>query len=114
VARIRLSKPAGINPEKFGVRAATGAIYAGVVLGAIWFNKMPGLTHYGPLLLGGVTATFAGFSAAEFYAIERRESRLPNEIFGVAAAIMMPLAAALWGLGGLSAIVTGLIAFSLV
>ena len=55
----------------------------------------------------------AGIAAAEFYAMERRESRLPNEMFGVAAAATMPMAAALFGMPGLIAVATALIAASL-
>ena len=107
-------QPDGIQPTRLAIRVATAVVYALVMLGAIWFNKIPGLAGYGPLLLGGVVSVLAGVSASEFYAMERRESRLPNETFGVAAAATMPLAAAIWGLGGLTATVTALIAASLV
>jgi phosphatidate cytidylyltransferase len=106
--------PAGIQRSSLILRVATAAVYAAVMLGAIWFNTIPQLAKYGPLLLGAVISVLAGFSASEFYAMERRESRLPNEMFGVAAAATMPLAAAIWGLGGLTATVTALIAASLV
>ena len=83
-------------------------------MAAIWFNTIPSLFGYGPLVLATVVSIMAGISASEFYALERRESRLPNEAFGVAAAVLMPLFASVWGLSGLSAIVTALIAASLV
>lgn len=98
-------QPAGIVGPNLFVRAATAALYAGVVLGSLWL---------GPLATGVVFGVMSGIAAAEFYAMERREARLPNEFFGVAAAAAMPLAAAVWGLPGLSATVTALIAASLV
>jgi phosphatidate cytidylyltransferase len=57
---------------------------------------------------------FAGFAAAEFYALSRREARLPNDTFGIVAAVSMPVFAALWGMAGLTAVMTALIAASLV
>lgn len=102
---MQVQEPAGIKPVKLITRIATALAYAGVVLGAIWFGRYT---------TGAVIGTMAAFAAGEFYAMERRESRLPNEIFGVAAAAFMPMAAAFWGMAGLSAIVTALIAASLV
>ncbi|HEY5540145.1 MAG TPA: phosphatidate cytidylyltransferase [Coriobacteriia bacterium] len=110
----RVRDPDGIQPAGLGVRVATAAVYALVVLLAIWFHDIPRLGRLGPLLLAIVVSMLAGFCASEFYAMERRESRLPNETFGVAAAVLMPLAAAIWGLSGLTATVTALIAASLV
>jgi phosphatidate cytidylyltransferase len=107
-------KPEGIQPARLAVRVATAAVYAAVMLLAIWFNEIPRLAGYGPLVLAGLMSVLAGLSASEFYALERRESRLPNESFGVAAAVLMPLAACVFGLSGLSAVVTALIAASLV
>ncbi len=43
---------------------------------------------------------FAGFAAAEFYALSRREARLPNDTFGIVAAVTMPVFAAALGNGG--------------
>jgi phosphatidate cytidylyltransferase len=114
MARPVEGKPAGIQPVRLIRRSATALIYGVVVLAAIFFSRIPTLGRYGPLILGAVVGVFAAFSAAEFYAMERRESRLPNEAFGVAAAGLMPLAAAMWGLAGLSSLVTLLIAASLV
>jgi hypothetical protein len=94
-------QPAGIKPQSLIRRGLTAAAYGAVVLASLWF---------GPLATGIVFGVMAGFSAAEFYAMERRESRLPNEVFGVFAAAIMPVAAALWGLPGLSAVVTALVA----
>ncbi len=101
---IQTAEPEGIKAESLLVRVGTAALYAIAVVGSIYL---------GELAAGVVFGVMAGFAAAEFYAMERREARLPNELFGIAAAVAMPLAAALWGLPGLSAIVTALIAASL-
>jgi len=114
VADIRVQEPAGIKPRRLGVRLVTAVVYAAVVLGAIWFGANGPLGRYEPIVLGVVLGVFAGFAAAEFYALSRRESRLPNDVFGVVAAVAMPVFAALWGMAGLTAVVTALIAASLV
>ena len=101
---VQVREPEGIKPVRFVTRVSTALAYAAVVLGAVWFGRYS---------TGLVFGLMAGFAAAEFYALERRESRLPNEAFGVAAASIMPIAAALWGMAGLSSIVTALIAASL-
>lgn len=103
--RIDEAEPAGIRPGSFAVRLVTALGYGIVVLGSLWL---------GPLAAGVVFGVMSGLCAAEFYAMERRESRLPNEVFGVIAATVMPLAAAFWGLTGLSATLTALVAASLV
>jgi phosphatidate cytidylyltransferase len=110
----RLREPEGIKPQRLVVRIATSVIYAAVVLGAIWFGAHGPLGRFQPVVLGIVIGVFAGFCASEFYALSRREARLPNDTFGVAAAAAMPVFAALWGMAGLTAVVTGLIAASLV
>lgn len=100
-----VEEPDGIKPVGFITRIVTAAAYAAVVLGAISFGRYA---------TGVVFGLMAGFAAVEFYAMSRRESRLPNEFFGAAAAGFMPMAAALWGMAGLSAIMTALVAASLV
>lgn len=100
-----IQEPDGIKPVGLMTRTITAVAYGAVVLGAI---------ALGPLSTGVVFGIMAGWAALEFYAMSRRESRLPNEFIGVAAAGSMPLAAALWGMAGLSAIMTALIAASLV
>ncbi|HSK47871.1 MAG TPA: phosphatidate cytidylyltransferase [Coriobacteriia bacterium] len=100
-----IAEPAGIKPRSLIERVGTAVLYGAVVLGSLWL---------GPIATGVVFGIMSGFAAAEFYAMERRETRLPNEAFGIAAAAVMPIAAAFWGLPGLSATVTALIAASLV
>jgi phosphatidate cytidylyltransferase len=114
VAGIRIEEPEGIKPQGLGVRLVTSAVYAAVVLGAIWFGEHGPLGSYEPIVLGVVFGIFAGFAAAEFYALSRREARLPNDGFGILAAVAMPVFAALWGMAGLTAVMTALIAGSLV
>lgn len=109
-----IGEPAGIQPKGLLTRITTAVLYAATVLFCIWFNRVPGLQTKDPLVLGFMLSVMAGFASSEFYAMERRESRLPNEMFGIAAAVIMPMAAATWGLGGLSAVVTALIGASLV
>lgn len=101
---IETSDPAGIKARSLGPRVLTAVLYGVFVLGAILL---------GPVATGVVFGAMAGICAAEFYAMERREARLPNEVFGVIAAVAMPIAAAAWGLPGLSSTVTALIAASL-
>ena len=109
-----IREPDGIQPRRLAVRLTTAVLYAATVLFCIWFNRIPGVKTKDPLVLGFMMSVMAGFAAAEFYAMERRESRLPNEAFGIAAAVIMPMAAATWGLSGLSAVVTALIGGSLI
>lgn len=101
---VQVREPDGIKSVGFFTRIVTAVAYAGIVLGAVWFGR------YSTGLVFGI---MAGFAAAEFYAMERRESRLPNEAFGVVAAGVMPMAAALLGMPGLIAVATALIAASL-
>lgn len=101
---VQVREPDGIKSVGFLTRIVTAIAYAGVVLAAVWFGRYS---------TGVVFGIMAGFAAAEFYALERRESRLPNEAFGVVAAGVMPMAAAVWGMPGLIAVATALIAASL-
>ena len=111
---VRVEEPEGIKPVGFVTRLAPPAAYALVMLGAIAIGGHTPLGHWGPVVLGAVLGVMAGFASAEYYAMARRESRLPNEAFGVGAAVTMPVAAAIWGMAGLSATVTALIAAALV
>ncbi len=82
-------------------RSITAAVYAGAMLGTIFFGRPLGL---------GILMSLAGmFAAAELYAITRREHRLPNEVLGIMAVGAMPLCAGLWGWLGLMSAVTVLV-----
>ena len=73
--RAEIGEPAGIKPRSFFERVWVAALYGIAVLVALWF---------GPVSDGVLFGVMAGLAAAEFYALERREARLPNELFGVA------------------------------
>ncbi len=100
-----VEEPDGIKTVGLMTRLVTAVAYAAVVLGAIALGRYA---------TGVVFGLMAGAAALEFYAMSRREARLPNELFGVLAAGFMPMAAALWGMSGLIAIMTALVAASLV
>lgn len=99
-------KPADgpLSARTFGARSLTAVIFAAVVLGAVYF---------GPLATAVVFGVMASMAAAELYSFTRREARPPNEIVGVIATAAMPLSAAIWGVAGLSSVVTALLVASL-
>lgn len=99
-----IEEPAGIKTASLLSRVSTAALYGIVVLGALWF---------GPMATAGIFGLMGALAAGEFYAMQRRESRLPNEFIGVGAAALMPVSAAVWGLPGPVAVVTALVAMSL-
>lgn len=101
----KVEEPDGIKSGGLLTRVMTAFAYAVVVLGAIALGRYA---------TGVVFGIMSGAAALEFYAMSRREARLPNELFGVLAAGFMPMAAALWGMSGLTAIMTALVAASLV
>lgn len=101
---IKVEEPAGIVAGSLVTRIGTAALYAAILIGALWWGAVPTAVLFGIM---------AGFAAAEFYSIVRRESRLPNEFFGVIAAAAMPFAAAAWGVGGTMSVVTLLVVASL-
>lgn len=86
-------------------RLLTAIVYAGVMLAAIFFG--------GTLGLAIVISIAAVLAVSEFYAITRKEHRLPNELFGIIATGAMPLAAATWGTDGLLLVVAVLLVASL-
>lgn len=89
-----------------GVRTLTAFAIGASFLGSVLFGGVGGVAL--------VIATVGVASAAEFYAILRRERRLPNEVFGLAAVAAMPFAAAALGLPGLTAVVSILVVLSLI
>jgi len=100
-----VAAPAGINKNSFIPRAVTAAGYGLTILIALWL---------GPLATSILFGLMAGFAAWEFYGLMRRETRLPNEVFGVAAAAACPVVAAVWGLDGLALAVGVFVAATLV
>ncbi|PKQ10061.1 MAG: phosphatidate cytidylyltransferase [Actinobacteria bacterium HGW-Actinobacteria-9] len=90
---------------KFFVRLFTAFVYAVVMLGAIVFGRTLGL--------GIVLAIAALFAVSELYAFTRREHRMPNELFGLAATAAMPIATGLWGYQGLMGTLAALLVASM-
>jgi phosphatidate cytidylyltransferase len=97
-------KPRSIRD--FGVRAISAGLIGIAFIGGIVWG--------GPLGLAVVVAVVAVFAAIEFYAILRRERRLPNEFFGLVAVAAMPFAASFLGTSGLTAVVSALVIGALV
>lgn len=91
--------------KDFAVRTATALLLGAAMLGVLFFGDVWGLAI--------AVAVIAAVCAAEFYALTRREARLPNEIFGLIAVVAMPLAAAAFGPSGLTAVVGALMIASL-
>ncbi len=99
-------RPASAHPFRdFWVRLLSAAGIGVAFIGSTVF--------LGPLGLAAVVAFVAVAAAAEFYSILRRERRLPNELFGLAAVAAMPFAASLFGPYGLTAVVSLLVMASL-
>lgn len=78
------------------VRAGTALLLAAVFLVALFWGGVPGLAV--------VMALIATLATIEFYAIVRRERRLPSELIGLTAVVAMPFAAAAYGAVGLTAV----------
>lgn len=73
-----------------------------LLLGAI---MLVALSLGGVWALAVVTAAIAALATTEFYALVRRERRLPSELVGLTAVVAMPFAAAAYGAIGLTATV---------
>lgn len=118
--RVRAHEPRALRD--FGVRTLTALTMGALLVGAdLW----GGLGAW-----AAVVAAVAAMCAVEFYGIMRTEHRKANEVFGVIAAVAMPLAAAMYaswipvgisasfasqlGAVGLTAVAGGLILVSLV
>ncbi|MCL4079590.1 phosphatidate cytidylyltransferase [Coriobacteriia bacterium Es71-Z0120] len=91
--------------KDFWARVASALAIGVAFLGAIFFG--------GPYGLAAVAAVVGALAATELFALFRREHRLPNEVFGIAAVLAMPFAAAMHGLSGLGATFGALIVASL-
>lgn len=81
----------------FGIRTGSAVLLGGVILAALFFG--------GVWMLALVTSIIALLATFEFYALVRREHRLPSELIGLIAVGAMPFAAALHGAIGLTAAV---------
>lgn len=78
------------------VRAGTALLLGAVILIALFWGGVVGLAI--------VMALIATLATIEFYAIVRRERRLPSELIGLTAVVAMPFAAAAYGAVGLTAV----------
>lgn len=97
----RLPKPA----PGLAARVVTAVAIGLVTLAVVFFGSSLGLAI--------LVAVIAVLAVAEFYGLERKERRKPNEVFGVIATALMPVSAALFPADGLIAVVTGLMVVSL-
>ncbi len=79
------------------VRVGTAFLLGAVVLVAVFWGGVVGLA--------AVVAVVAALATTEFYAMVRRERRLPSEMIGLTAVVAMPFAAARFGALGLTAVV---------
>ncbi|GAB4274284.1 MAG: phosphatidate cytidylyltransferase [Coriobacteriia bacterium] len=86
-------------------RVVTALLFGAIMLGSLLFGRELGWAL--------VISLGAGLALGEFYAITRRSHRLPNEVFGMAAVLAMPVATALYGEVGLNATLTVLVVASL-
>ena len=86
-----LTHPARRPVRDFGIRTVSA-----LVLGVV---QIVALVWGGTLWWAFVVACIAVLCASEFYAITRTEHRKPNEIFGLVAVAVMPLATAWYLLG---------------
>lgn len=77
------------SAEKLLTRTTSGAIYAIVTLACIFL---------GPFATTVLISAEAWLCCSEFYRISRMGGRNPNEILGLGAAILLPLAAYFYGL----------------
>ncbi|MEN6431265.1 MAG: phosphatidate cytidylyltransferase, partial [Coriobacteriales bacterium] len=93
-----------------GLRDLAARIGTALLVGVAFIGS---ILVTGPAGLAVVVAVVAAGAAAEFYGIMRRERRLPNEFFGLAAVAVMPFASLWQGEHGLTAVVSALIVASL-
>jgi phosphatidate cytidylyltransferase len=84
----------GSRLKDLGVRTLSAVLMGAVMLALLIWGRL-----YGWAL---VVSAIAGLCVAEFYAITRTEHRKPNEVFGLVAVIVMPLAAAIYASGALT------------
>lgn len=84
------------SAEKLLTRTTSGAIYAFLTLVCVFV---------GPLAVTLLMVAEAWLCCSEFYRICRMGGRMPNETIGLAAALLMPVAAYLYGLVALTLVV---------
>lgn len=80
------------NPSDMQVRVRTGAVYIGL-------NTICALLGNIPTAI--ILAVTAGICAGEFYFMLRSDAKMPNELIGIIAAVLFPLAALFFGFKGI-------------
>ncbi|MBN1192560.1 MAG: phosphatidate cytidylyltransferase [Coriobacteriia bacterium] len=85
----------------FGIRTGSALLLGLVMLVALFYGGRWGLA--------AAVALIASLATVEFYALVRRDRRLPSELVGITAVIAMPFAAAAYGAVGLTAVVAMLV-----
>lgn len=79
------------NPTNFQVRFRTGFIYIAVSVVCVLASEWSTLAYL---------VALAGVSAGEFYYMLRSDAKLPNEMLGIVAAMLYPVAVFFLGLNG--------------
>ena len=79
------------NPSDTQVRIRTGAVYIGLNTIAVLLGNLPTAI---------ILAVTAAICAGEFYFMERADAKMPNEVIGVVAAALFPLAMYFFGFKG--------------
>ncbi len=99
------------NPAPTGLRDLGARLSTAIVIGIAFIAA---ILWGGRIGIGLVVGLVAVFATGEFYAILRRERRLPNESLGMIAVGVMPFAASVWGVPGLTTTLGALMIASLV
>ncbi len=81
--------------EKLLTRALSGVIYVVIIVGCFFGGVIPTAL---------LVAAMGWVCCSEFFRITRMAGRSPNEIFGLAAALMYPLLSVYWGVKWLVAV----------
>ena len=86
--------------EKFITRLTSGVIYVFVIMGCLFMGLAPTVI---------LVSAMAWLCCSEFFRIVRMAGRKPNEILGLGAAVLFPVAGGLWGAGGMGAMLLALV-----
>ena len=78
--------------EKFITRLTTGVIYVCAIMGCLFLGIIPTVV---------LITAMAWLCCSEFFRIVRMAGRKPNEVLGLGAAALFPIAAGLWGTAGI-------------
>lgn len=70
--------------ERFLTRAMSGFIYAALILACLFLGRIPTML---------LVMAMAWLCCSEFYRLERLAGRMPNEVIGLTAALLYPMAA---------------------